>query len=382
MKLEDIINKYLNQERLSDEEKAILDDWKYQRLANEKLLKRLESLKTDGDLARRLEREANGTFFSIWEKLKTRKSKTRRLFMYRVAAAAVLVLFAVSSVLLMTQDLGPDNFEGNIAPGTNRATLELADGSRVELSPSVSDVVEEKGAVINIDKGEVSYTQKDDIDSVVYNTIVIPRKGEYKIVLSDGSVIWLNAESKLRYPQKFIGKERRVFLEGEAYFEVAHDTAMPFVVETPEQELSVLGTKFNISAYPDENAVMSTLVSGSVKINVKNTDEQVLLIPGQQAIVDRETRELNVASVDVSEVMAWKEGFFSLENVTMEEFLHKLSRWYDVDFEFADEEAKQLSFKGSVPRYDDLIGILDILQVISPVEFKYQKDKIEVKMMK
>jgi ferric-dicitrate binding protein FerR (iron transport regulator) len=126
--------------------------------------------------------------------------------------------------------------------------------------------------------------------------------------------------------------------------------------------------------------VLSTLVSGSVKINVKNTNEQVLLIPGQQAIVDNESHTLNVASVDVTEITAWKEGFFSLENVTLEEFLHKLSRWYDVEFVFGDEEAKALSFKGSVPRYDDLISVLDILQIISPVEFKYQKDKVEVNL--
>lgn len=382
MEIEDIITKYLNGEPLSEEEKALLERWKTKRLANERFLQKLETLETDRDISRRLNKELEGTLSSTWKKLSALEKKSRRLFIYRTAAAAVLLLVAVSSVLLMTRDLGPGNFEGNTAPGSVKATLELADGRKVDLSPTVTDVVEDNAARINIDKGEVSYTGKDDVDSIVYNTIVIPRKGEYKIVLSDGSVIWLNAESTLRYPQKFIGKERRVFLTGQAYFDVAHDSTMPFVVETEAQELTVLGTKFDISAFADENVVLSTLVSGSIKINVKNTDEQVLLIPGQQAIVNKESRLLNVASVDVSEITAWKDGFFSLENVTMEELVSRLSRWYDVDFQFEDENVKTLSFKGSLPRYDDLISVLDILQIISPVEFKYEKEKIRIKTKK
>lgn len=382
MKIEELIDKYLNKTPLTDDEKQQLGSWREKRSANEGFLKRLESLKNDRETTCRLSRDLEGTYYSTWSKLKNRRVKTRRLWAYRATAAAVLLVFAISSVLLLSRDLGPDNFKGNTAPGSAIATLELADGSRVELSPMVTELVDDNAAVIQIDKGEVSYSEKEDVDSLVYNTIVIPRKGEYKIVLSDGSVIWLNSESALRYPQKFIGAERRVFLTGEAYFEVTHDESKPFVVETEAQELAVLGTKFDICAFADESAVLSTLVSGSVKINVKNTDNHVLLIPGQQAIVDKNTGVLNVESVDVNDVTAWKEGFFSLENVTMEEFLLKLSRWYDVPFVFEDEEAKTLSFKGSVPRYDDLIQVLDILQVISPVEFNYQKDQIEVKMKK
>ncbi len=382
MNIDEIIQKYLNQELLSLEEEAFLQEWQVADEANQQLLRRLMALKTDRNLKLRLEREANGTFFSVRKKLQASQAKAKQLFLYRATAAAVLVVLVVSSALLLNQDFGPENFEGNTAPGTTMATLQLADGSKVELSPLVNEIVDESGAQITIDKGEVSYLGKDDFDLSVYNTLVTPRKGEYKIVLSDGSTIRLNAESTLRYPQKFIGKERRVFLTGEAYFEVAHDSTMPFIVETVAQELSVLGTKFNISAFADESEVLSTLVSGSIKINVKNTDEQVLLIPGQQAIVNKETRALNVAFVDVNEITAWKDGFFSLENVTMEEIVHKLERWYDVDFEFSDEDAKLLSFKGSVPRYDDLIGVLDLLEIISPVEFKYYDDKIEVRSKK
>ena len=382
MTIEKIINKYLNKETLSEEEASNLNRWRNERSENNRFIRRIQSLKTDMEISRRLEKEASGTFFTTWRKLKSRKHNAKRTLWLGASVAAILLVFAISSLVLMNRDFGPDNFQGNTKPGSNQAILKLADGSQVKLSPEVSDVVKKEGVIINIDKGKVSYKETHGVDSILYNTIVIPRKGEYKIVLSDGSAIWLNAESKLKYPQKFIGKERRVFLTGEAYFEVTHDKNKPFIVETEAQELTVLGTKFNISAFNDESAVLSTLVSGSVKINVKNTDLQVLLIPGQQAIVDKKSQTLNVASVDVTEVTAWKEGFFSLENVTMEEFLHKLSRWYDVEFVFGDDDVKKLSFKGSIPRYDDLISVLDILQIISPVEFNYQKDKIEAKMKK
>ena len=387
MGIDEIIYKYLNKEPLSNEELLILDDWKIKNQKNDMFLKNMESLKKDRELSQRLHKELDDTYFATRKKLEYHKSKATRTLWYRISAASVLLILVITSALFIGRNSGPDNYVGNIEPGSHQATLELADGSKIELSPLVKDVVKDQDAVINIDKGMVSYKGTNNVDtliadSIVYNTIVIPRKGEYKIILSDGSSIWLNAESKLKYPLKFKGKERRVFLEGEAYFEVAHNSSMPFIVETEAQELAVLGTKFNITAFPDESSVQSTLVSGSVKINVKNSDKKVLLIPGQQAVVDKDSRNLKVNSVDVSEITAWKEGFFSLENVTMEEFLNRLSRWYDVKFVFEDDSARGLAFRGSVPRYDNLISVLDMLQAISPVEFKYQKNEIEVKMKK
>ncbi|MCW3786812.1 FecR family protein [Plebeiibacterium sediminum] len=385
MVIDEIINKYLNKEPLSNEELSILNEWKVKSSDNDNLLHHLEFLSNEKNLTRRLQKELDDTYYATRKKLENRKSKQRRMMFYRMAAASVLLVIAISSVLFLGRNVGPDNYQGNIQPGSNQAILELADGRKIELSPKVKNVVKEKDALINIDKGMVSYKETkieepNLEDSLVYNTIVIPRKGEYKIVLSDGTTIWLNAESKLKYPQKFKGNERRVFLQGEAYFEVTHNKKMPFIVETEAQELTVLGTKFNILAFPEESTVQSTLVSGSVKINVKESDKKVLLIPGQQAIVDKESQMLKVNSVDVTEIIAWKEGFFSLENVTMEEFLNRLSRWYDVKFVYNDDKAKELAFKGSVPRYDNLISVLDMLQAISPVEFKYQKEEIEVTM--
>ncbi len=385
MVIDEIINKYLNKEPLSNEELSILNEWKAKSVENDGFLQKMTVLHDNSKLSRRLKKELDDTYFATRTKLESRRSNQRRMMLYRMSAASVLLVLAISSVLFLGRNVGPDNYQGNIEPGSNQAILELADGSKIELSPQVKNVVKEKDALINIDKGMVSYTETKNVepkleDSLVYNTIVIPRKGEYKIVLSDGTTIWLNAESKLKYPQKFKGKERRVFLQGEAYFEVSHNKNMPFVVETEAQELTVLGTKFNIVAFPEESTVQSTLVSGSVKINVKESDKKVLLIPGQQAIVDKESQLLKVNSVDVTEIIAWKEGFFSLENVTMDEFLNRLSRWYDVKFVYDDDKAKEISFKGSVPRYDNLISVLDMLQAISPVEFKYQKEEIEVTM--
>ncbi|MFI1772278.1 FecR family protein [Thalassobellus citreus] len=388
MEIDDIINKYLSNESLSDEELLAFNNWKNKSPENDAFLQNLQSLKKDSKLKERLSKELGDTYFLTRKKLEYRKSKVKRALWYRMSAASVFIALVITSALFIYQNSHPNNYLGNTDPGSHQATLELADGSKIELSSQNKDVVKEKEAVINIGKGMVAYeeTKNDDSpivdDSIIYNTIVIPRKGEYKIVLSDGSSIWLNSETKLRYPQKFKGNERRVFLEGEAYFEVAHNSNMPFIVETQGQELTVLGTKFNITAYSGVSTVQSTLVSGSVKINIENSDKKVLLIPGQQAIVNKESQTLKVNSVDVSEIIAWKEGFFSLENVTMEEFLNRLSRWYDVKFVFNDNSARELAFKGSVPRYDNLISVLEMLQAISDVEFVYKKDEIEVKIKK
>lgn len=399
MTIEEIIRKCQNQEKLSEQEQILLEEWQLQQSDDADWLRYISSLKSDQQLARQLNQEYDSTYKKVRKELKLRQLKAKQLRLYRVASvAAVLAIVVISSVLLL-HPLSPsnpspysaENFEKSTAPGTQTATLELADGSRMLLSAEAIEVVEDKSAVISIDKGRLLYAEKEneeaadteeESDSLIYNTLTIPRKGEYQLQLSDGTKVWINAESSLRYPQKFKGSERRVFLVGEAYFEVSHQADTPFIVETDAQELTVLGTKFNISAFADEAQVQSTLVSGSVKIKLKESEAECLLVPNQQAVVNKAHQTLALHSVDPSEIIAWKEGFFSLENVNLHDFLHKLSRWYDVDFVFTSEELKKLTFKGSVPRYDDLVQVLEAIQLVSPVEFRYQKEEIEVRMEK
>lgn len=309
-----------------------------------------------------------------------KRSRRKRIVAVASACAAVLAVGLFVATLVGQGSNDPDNFEGNTAPGTSRAILELADGTVVELGPDRSDVIEQNGSYINIGEGEISYVCDEEAQEIVFNSISTPRRGEHKLRLGDGTVIWLNSESSLRYPQVFAGGERRVFLRGEAYFDVAHNEEMPFVVETDEQVVTVLGTEFNIYAYPEGDRIFSTLVSGSVRINIRSTDEDVTLLPGQQAILDTGTARMDIATVDASEISAWKDGYFSLEKMTLEEVVHKLSRWYDAEFRFEDEAARTLTYKGSLARHTDLIKVLKLIQTISPVEFNYQKNVIEIRM--
>lgn len=382
MMIEDIIRAYINGEQLSDTESEQLNKWRNENPSNDGFIAKLERLKVNPLYRMRLESEYETVFTSLWEEVEEKTcSHKRKHFLYRTASIAAIFLLVFSVGLLRDKDnYNPQNFQGNIEPGASKAILELADGRRVELTSDITDVIEENGTKININNGEVLYTNKGNSDVLIYNSIIIPRAGEHRMELSDGTVVWVNSESTLRYPQTFMSDERRVFLSGEAYFEVRHNDGIPFIVETRGQELTVLGTEFNIYAYPDEDRILSTLISGDVRIKVKNSGEQIILHPGQQAILNEVSGSVSVITVEASEITAWKEGSISLEKMSLEEVVNILSRWYDVTFEFKDDGARRFSFRGSLPRYYDLIKVLKSLEAISPVEFVYRKNVIEIKM--
>lgn len=188
---------------------------------------------------------------------------------------------------------------------------------------------------------------------VMYNTLEVPRGGEYDLVLEDGTRVWLNADSRLKYPVVFPGSERRVMLEGEAYFEVARDTNRPFLVETGVQSLRVLGTAFNVCAYPDEPDIYTTLVHGSVALSTGGQGHECVLVPGEQAVCHVHNGSFTVGKVDVSQVAAWKKGLFVFENQNLEQIMLKLARWYNVTVFFRNEAAKTIEFRGNLPKYSN-----------------------------
>ena len=222
-------------------------------------------------------------------------------------------------------------------------------------------------------------------EEMLFNTITIPRSGEYKLVLSDGTKVWLNSASKLKYPVAFTGGQRKVFLEGEAYFKVAKnekqpfvaaDTVHPFLVETSGMSVTVLGTGFNVMAYPEEMEAAVTLVHG--KVGVQTDHRQQILQPDEQYVYQTTTRRGTVRKVDVSQYVDWKEGILNFDSMPLEELTRRLGRWYDVDFFFVAEELKTLKYSGAFKKYNDIRYVLNIIEEITNVQFVLNERTIVV----
>lgn len=294
---------------------------------------------------------------------------------YRMAAAAAAVILVLgTTIFINNRQAGEEVIES----GKNIAMLQLSDGRVITLDNNVEELVDQRGAMTVIKNGEILYTDDLAIDEVIYNKIYVPRGGEYKVVLADGSAVWLNSDTRLRYPLGFAGGERRVFLEGEAYFEVAPDPGKPFIVETTAQELTVLGTGFNVEAYGGDAKTVTTLANGSIEVSNRATGEKRTLVPGEQSQIDAVSGTLTVKTVKVQNVLAWRNGLFVFDDNDLGEIMLKVARWYDVEVRFADPEARDIVFRGNLPKYENLDTLLEMIGTISSARFEVEERTVTV----
>lgn len=305
-----------------------------------------------------------------------RRSPVRRAWW---AVAAILAGVAGTLLFWGRQPETPSAFAvyDGVFGSPNKAILTTSGGTHIVMDNYAGSFVEEDGAVVKVSKGELAYDRVDTCQPVRYHEIYIPVGGEYKLTLSDGSVVWLNSETRLKYPVQFTSGERRLVLEGEAYFEVLGDTARPFVVESLGQQVMVLGTRFNLSAYPGDLHTMTTLAEGRVRVFCDDGRE-MLLTPGQQAQLDKTSGELSVHPVSVSEVLAWKEGYIVVEDQTLEQTMQKLARWYDVQYRVMSDVPRNMVFRGIIPKYD-LHETLKKLEMISQLKITLDGNIIDVR---
>jgi hypothetical protein len=320
----------------------------------------------------------------VWESLPVHqpvKTNVRPLYIMRAVAASVLLLLSVGVYFfLKPQQKQQIARHDQVVPGGNKAILTLANGQKIILTDAKNGAVARQGNIV-VNKtagGQVTYQVSNSTKSgqEVYNTMTTPRGGTWGLTLSDGTRVWLNSVSSIKYPTAFTGKERNVEITGEAYFEVAHNRTQPFHVTAGGQRVEVLGTHFNINAYPEEDAVKTTLLQGSVKL-VKSsgtTMESVILKPGQQAQVAAQIKVIKHADTD--QVMAWKNGLFSFEKVSLQEVLRQLSRWYDVEVVYKGN-IEPRKFGGEIGRDLNLSEVLDGLKA-SGVHFSLQGRRLIV----
>jgi ferric-dicitrate binding protein FerR (iron transport regulator) len=271
------------------------------------------------------------------------------------------------------------NFKNDVAPGGNKAVLTLSDGSHVVLDSAEKGTIANQGVahVVKLGDGQLAYKSggTEEAASLAYNTLTTPAAGEFQVTLPDGSKVWLNNASSLRYPVAFTGKTREVELKGEAYFEIAPNAHQPFKVKVGETLVDVLGTSFNISAYADENNIKTTLLSGSVRVS--DADVRTVLKPGEQAQVNEAGKMKVLKDVDVDGVVAWKNGWFHFEHADLRTVMRMLARWYDVDVVY-EGQISDREFGGDIERKLNLSQVLEILQK-NQVRFEIDGKKITVR---
>lgn len=302
--------------------------------------------------------------------------RTGLLRMWLPWAGVVLFVSAIA-LYLNTRPTAPalSTETKDVAAGTNRAVITLADGHAIELSEDHHGVV--------IDNGSIAYTDGSTIAraaDVRYAVLSTPRAGQYQLRLPDGTAVWLNAESSLRYPLSFTGNTRHVELTGEAFFEVAprvdeRGERVPFIVESADQKVEVLGTQFNIQSYDDEAVTHTTLVEGSVRIQMNDASAGRMLIPGQSASVKQ--GQIEVHQADLESVTAWTRGDFVFNQENLVSVMKKIARWYDVEIVYPDS-TPDIKFSGVISRSRNLSAVLQLMEMTGEVTFNIQGRRVVV----
>jgi len=302
-----------------------------------------------------------------------RQRKIKRLVVGVSIAASILLISTLAFFYFNDSPMGQIEIAEqvkDIDPGTNRATLLLESGESIVLH-------EDKTGIIINEEG-IAYTDGTDItnpSSAQYAIMSTPRKGQYSLVLPDGTKVWLNAESSIRYPMAFHGNERSVELKGEAYFEVAHNTKQPFIVETRSQRLKVLGTVFNINDYADEDKTITTLITGKVELHSLLNRSSQILAPDQQAVL--EVKGYQVRHVDVEPFIAWKNNEFRFKATPLREVLHQIERWYDLDIDYT-HVPEDVKIHALIKRDKKLSSVLYALEKITNIKFKMEGRRLQL----
>lgn len=295
----------------------------------------------------------------------------------RVAAAVMLPLLGIGLWLGYAQR-EPSRLltaeQTIIKPGEFKARLILDNGQVFELDGNETWEDTIAMGFRRAEEGLVyTATPESSSGSIAENRLIVPRGGEFRVVLADGTEVLLNAESELRYPVCFAGNERRVILTGEAYFNVAHNRELPFVVETGGMEVTVLGTEFNVRSYPDEKNTATTLVNGKVQLKTAGAD--LLLFPGEQGVMN-DSGELSKEPVDTYLYTAWREGIFIFRKQPLADIMDVVSRWYNVEIVFADTASRSVTFTGSVRRYEGFDQLLEMMTATGSIQYTIAQNNI------
>ena len=354
-------------------EETELSDWLAEDVKHEEVYAEIKKIR---DRTKLLHRDFAPDTEHVLKRIK--RERVRQIgFRYWWKYAALFIL-PLSVALVLWQGMKNEaeeehrQFSAVSRPGGERAILKLYNGKTVVLDSTMKSslIAHEANVRIEMDSNHLlRYSSHDSIEMAndnKNNELIIPKGGEYQVVLADGTKVWLNSASRLKYPQSFMGKERRVVLSGEAFFDVTHDAERPFVVETSRMNVKVLGTRFNVNDYDDNEEVSTTLVNGSVEI-ISGDQQAFRLVPGEQAY--GKENELEKREVNVRLYTSWIDGKFLFNNTELEEIAKQISRWYDVEIFFSSESVKKVRFTGAIVKFKPLEDLVRMIESTSQVRF-------------
>ncbi|MEL4308611.1 FecR family protein [Joostella sp. CR20] len=379
-------------ESLSSEEEKILKNWLqsgdnlalYRKILNRESVQNTESiykLSSKEEALKKLQKRIQQN-----EIQKQQKPVNQFKFLYKYAAILIGCLLIGSAAYFISTSSMSTTHEvvKTIAPGFEKATLVLANGTKVNLEKGLDSVIQTSGVVAIENKDNVlKYRAVNSavLPTVSYNTLYVPVGGIYEIELPDGTKAWVNSASSLKFPETFSGSLREVILEGEAYFEVAKNEKMPFVVKNNTADITVLGTSFNVSSYTNDDFFSTTLVEGKIKLT--NTDDKSIVVkPGQRAVVLKDQKEkVILKEVDTRIYTTWKDGKFYFEKERLEDLFVKVGRWYNFEPMFSSNELKEQLFTGTVSKENDLELLLKMISKSSKIKYEIRKSKTDEKYL-
>lgn len=376
-----IIVRYLSGE-ITPKENTLLENWRKEEPGHEALFQKICS---EENLKKNVEKSVLFNIATGWmeveKRIRRNNNRERTIRILRYAAAVLVPVFFVGISLKYTShDYFPDQsvlLAQPILPGAARAILTLDNGETINLDKETANVLQKIGGTnIQIDSTTLNYQLAQSASTqleVVYNKVEIPRGGEYALVLSDGTKVHLNSMSSLRFPVAFTAGKREVELQGEAYFEVSK-TGQPFIVNANGMQVEVLGTTFNISAYPDEE-YQTTLVNGSVKVSAEK-GESLILKPSQQATIASSSNSIQVRTVDTSFYTSWVKGKINFKDQRLEDIMKTLSRWYDMKVIYESERIKNIRFGCNLNRYEEITPFVELLEKTEEVHAKIEGNTI------
>jgi ferric-dicitrate binding protein FerR (iron transport regulator) len=370
----ELIWRKLNGHIEEDEERIFLN-WLDESQSNRSYFEKVKFFYQQG----RIYNESHIDSQNAWSIVEAGLSRPKSIFhRFRAIASVAAMLALLFSVYWLVENRSTTKMVAHdqvvIPHGVKKARLIMDDGQQVDLSDGTSlellvggTTIANEGTTLVYEEGSIDLAEDVPLS---YNTLEIARGQEYYVELSDGTKVWLNSESTLRFPVQFAQNERRVELTGEAYFEVASNENHPFYVVADQQVVEVTGTAFNINAYAGQDLIYTTLVEGRVEVYVDNhSGHSQVLSPGHQSSFSKGTLVLSQRKVEVFEYVAWKEGWFSFYNQSLDVMMVTLSRWYDVDYRFERDNLKEIRFTGDIRRYENLERLLELLEKTNEVTF-------------
>ena len=368
---------------ISEEERQELEDWCEEAPRNRKLFEQICQEDLFSKERYVYEKIHDTKAFSVFEK-RVRKVSSRSIGnWWKYAAVLLFPILVVGSWKLMHETEQVSIVASSVAPiqpGCSQAVLVLDDGRKVFLKEEEEGVIsEDKEITVTGEKDRLVYTSSEgkNVDEIRFNELEVPRGGEYKVRLADGTLVYLNSATRMKYPVKFDEKERKVYLSGEAYFEVAKDPERPFFVEMEGVEVRVYGTSFNVNTHQKGN-IQTVLVKGSIGVKVLSSGMESMIRPGQMAEFKQGNTKVDVKDVNVAVYTDWKDGIFRFENQRLEDILAVLSNWYDMNVFYQTVSVKELHFSGYMERYKDVSVILEAITLSTGVTFSIQGKTIIV----